>query len=751
MHGHLLLPLLVLALCHLVIAHSQATPPIRFYDFVDNIKTSRRSLSAINLSFRAINQTFDLALEQNLDVLHREATFVGGESESADADIATIDLHRLARNLYKGHVVRSEGTTLDSAQIFKQVGWARMYFDASKGVFEGTFTADGEMYHVKDIDVYHKTRRSIDVQVLGSSYRSERHRSSRMILLLDRDQTAAMAEMTDFSQLAARDQPGFVGQHSECGFDYEQQSLAIMNHTDTIERKAASLSRRAPAGCPTSRKVLFMAAAADCTYTKLHGGKEGALAQMLQNWNTASSVYERTFNISLGLIQVQVQDTCTPNDALLTWNRDCSDAYTITDRLSDFSKWRGVKDADQAGLWHLMTNCPTGASVGVAWLKTLCSTSSSAQASSTTSSSTQASNGTTQYVSGTGVSSSVTVEWKVVAHEIGHNFGAIHDCSGLTGQCPCTDPTVCNCCPCADTNCNCDGRFLMHPTDSATTNDFSPCTITTICGGYPKLGTCLQEPGTLTTLTAGICGNGIREGTEQCDCGTASDFCSDKNDECCSSCQLKSNGTVCRSATGVCDITETCNGTSSICPVDLFVADKVTCAIDATTNGQCASGQCTSRDQQCKNQAASLALTGACSDQITECQLFCTSASGCVSLQSYFIDGTPCGYNSNGVCEAGSCSASGILNQALGWIQSHKQIAIPIIILAGLLILSILYSFLRCCCCPPAARQVKQVPLQRTPRQQQQQQQQWVDPQAYNGPDQGLGGGSTHGTYAQRG
>lgn len=56
--------------------------------------------------------------------------------------------------------------------------------------------------------------------------------------------------------------------------------------------------------------------------------------------------------------------------------------------------------------------------VGVAWLGTLCQTSSNKQDGN-------------QVVSGTGVSSFSKTEWNLIAHEIGHGFGAIHDVSWL--------------------------------------------------------------------------------------------------------------------------------------------------------------------------------------------------------------------------------------------------------------------------------------------------------------------------------
>jgi hypothetical protein len=54
----------------------------------------------------------------------------------------------------------------------------------------------------------------------------------------------------------------------------------------------------------------------------------------------------------------------------MLWNVNC-DNVTLGDRLSLFSQWRGEQKNDNAGLWHLMSGCPTGTEVGIAWLSTL--------------------------------------------------------------------------------------------------------------------------------------------------------------------------------------------------------------------------------------------------------------------------------------------------------------------------------------------------------------------------------------------
>ena len=87
-------------------------------------------------------------------------------------------------------------------------------------------------------------------------------------------------------------------------------------------------------------------------YIQAYGSAEAARNQIINNWNIVSAIYEDFFNIFLGLIDIRLQEACGG----LGFNRACSDTYTITNRLSDFSKWRGTQPLD-AGLWHLMSSC----------------------------------------------------------------------------------------------------------------------------------------------------------------------------------------------------------------------------------------------------------------------------------------------------------------------------------------------------------------------------------------------------------
>lgn len=171
----------------------------------------------------------------------------------------------------------------------------------------------------------------------------------------------------------------------------------------------------------------------------------------------------------------------------------------------------------------------------------------------------------------------------------------------------------------------------------------------------------------------------------------ANPFYSDFNDLCCNSCQLRPANYTCRAASSECDIAEVCSGTSGNCPPDKYKDDLTSCS-----NGlQCASGQCTSRDQQCIARGVSYNMKKACGAD-NGCQVSCQdprSALQCTIFPGAFIDGTPCGIG--GICKSGKCNSENFSNNIKNWIDNHLQIVIPVAIVVGLLLL---FCIFRCCC-----------------------------------------------------
>ena len=106
-------------------------------------------------------------------------------------------------------------------------------------------------------------------------------------------------------------------------------------------------------------------------------------------WNICLTVYRAHLTLALGLPNLKCEMKCLsslrivketnqylfyscPNttDASYPWNVSC-DSAELDSRLSLFSQWRGTRSNDNLGLWHLMSGCPTGSEVGIAWLASL--------------------------------------------------------------------------------------------------------------------------------------------------------------------------------------------------------------------------------------------------------------------------------------------------------------------------------------------------------------------------------------------
>ncbi|KAI8929350.1 Metallo-peptidase family M12B Reprolysin-like-domain-containing protein [Entophlyctis helioformis] len=702
------------------IAQNAAQPkPIRTYDFIGSHKVVRLSRDIVHLSFSAYNQSFELELAPNFQLVHPNA--IVEIHNPADDSIEPLTLPISPHSVFDGKVLK---TGYDGRKFSD--GWARITFDSSNvhdrdATFDGVINTSEGMFHVKRIDHYRKAKRDVDIEIASPYSREPENWRSKLMIFRDEQESAITQRWGPVSSCLSSDPTNILSRRAFNASLPNVEAVSSCQLPDNTAAYEAYLARiqeedanklvaRAPVGCPQSPKVLPMGVAADCTYVASYGSTSAALQAILSNWNSASKIYEATFNVQLAVVRVNLQQSCSANDPDLTWNRDCSAGYTITQRLSDFSNWRGnvQGSSDGIGLWHLMTKCSTQPSVGVAWLNMLCSQTATQQVSG----------GVTQFVSGTGVSSIVPMEWKVIAHEIGHNFGAYHDCTSNT--CPCTGtPASCQCTPCSPT-CDCKGQFLMHPLDNAASGAFSPSSISTICGQFPSIGRCLRDPGSLVSISSGICGNGVKEGNEQCDCGLASECandpccdgatcrfkgnarCDDKNDSCCSNCQVSNNGTVCHSSTGVCDRTVTCNGVNATCPFDTSVPDGTACKTASGVDAQCTSGVCTSRDLQCRA-TGFVNTVSACPAFSNECNLYCQDAGGiCYLLNGNFLDGTTCGIT--GTCQKGKCSGGNPFAVVIQWIQMYPQYAIPIICIAALLILSILWGCVRRCCCRPTRK-----------------------------------------------
>ncbi|XP_035266973.1 disintegrin and metalloproteinase domain-containing protein 23-like isoform X4 [Anguilla anguilla] len=183
-----------------------------------------------------------------------------------------------------------------------------------------------------------------------------------------------------------------------------------------------------------------------------------------------------------------------------------------------------------------------------------------------------------------------------LSQSLAQNLGIQWDPSPRRKECSCLD---------SFDGCIMEDNGVLHP------RKFSRCSISDykeflLKGG----GSCLfNKPSKLFETTE--CGNGYVEVGEECDCGGKAECYK----ECCKKCSLSNGahcsdgpccnntclfyprGYSCRYSVNDCDISETCSGDSGQCPPNLHKQDGYSCQLN---QGRCYSGECKTRENQCK-------------------------------------------------------------------------------------------------------------------------------------------------------
>jgi hypothetical protein len=371
----------------------------------------------IEFNLHRRQQRVRLVLEPNHDVIAEDAHV---EYLYRDGNVRhTERIDRRDHRVFKGQTkLQQDDGSWDT------VGWARVMIhkDGVDPLFEGAFTIMHDHHHVLSRSSYMRTKHefSPDAEDVGTEYmvvfrdsdigpewRSELKRSIGVERACSADslsfntnpqhpvyapmlkrEAGYWGSMSITSLLGKRqlDTPGIPGGGNSGG----------VNLRSTIGNTA---------GCPTTRKVALVGVATDCTYTASFDSQDEARSNIIKQFNTASDVYEKTFNITLGLRNLTISDAECPGSVLAAtpWNIPCGNA-TITDRLNDFSQWRGSRN-DSNAYWTLLSNCATGAEVGLAWLGQACIAQvTQAQGS-----------GQSQVVTGANVVVKTPTEWQVIA------------------------------------------------------------------------------------------------------------------------------------------------------------------------------------------------------------------------------------------------------------------------------------------------------------------------------------------------
>ncbi|KAF1808827.1 hypothetical protein P152DRAFT_468737 [Eremomyces bilateralis CBS 781.70] len=671
------------------------------------------ALSSFDLSFDLHGQRIRLALEPNYDILPEGATI---EYLGVDGEVLRREpIERQDHKVFKGSTW-VDGTRAGHARIV-------VFRDGIYPLFQGSFDVGSNHHHVQLDSHYMSTKHEFDPQLDARDdeymvcFRDSDIATEQMHTELRRSVEPSKACLSDglefntqpdhpvYRAMLKRDD-NFWGTPIESLFGKRQIDSRPGGGNAGGINLASSVGQTA--GCPTTRKVALVGVATDCEYSKAFNSTESARLNVIQQMNSASDLYERTFNISLGLANLTVSEQTCPGTPPPTqpYNIPCGGA-DIQERLNIFSGWRGERK-DQNSHWMLLTNCPTGTAVGLAWLGQAC-VNEALENNSTR-------NGQMEITSGANVVAKTSTEWQVIAHETGHTFGAVHDCTSES----CNDGVSLSsqqCCPLSSSTCNAGEQFIMNPSTARGITAFSACSIGNICTAFRRNSvrtSCFTDNRGVTTISGQQCGNGIVEPGEDCDCGGADDCgdntccdaatckftagsqCDDSNEDCCDSCKYAPSTRVCRASTGECDPQETCAGNSATCPKDDRAPDGQGCGDGL----KCSSGQCTSRDLQCKTVMGSYTRnndTYSCDH--TTCQLSCQSPEfgpgRCYGLNQNFLDGTECG--GGGKCQNGRCTGSSFAKEVGSWIETHKPIVIGVSCgVGGLLLLALLSCLWSC-------------------------------------------------------
>ncbi|XP_058016718.1 disintegrin and metalloproteinase domain-containing protein 15 [Ahaetulla prasina] len=167
-----------------------------------------------------------------------------------------------------------------------------------------------------------------------------------------------------------------------------------------------------------------------------------------------------------------------------------------------------------------------------------------------------------------------------LSHQLGHNLGLAHDSDG------------CGC----DTSIRPQSRkcIMEAPTGIMPGLSFSTCSqrrFQEILQSN-RVGCLLDQPEP-ARLVKSRCGNRLVEFKEQCDCGLSLE-CTDPccnattcqlipgaqcatGQSCCHQCKLRSAGHTCRPVQNECDLPEFCDGTSALCPSNVYKQDGTLC------------------------------------------------------------------------------------------------------------------------------------------------------------------------------
>ncbi|KAL4913797.1 Metallo-peptidase family M12-domain-containing protein [Aspergillus aurantiobrunneus] len=444
-------------------------------------------------------QQVAFVLEPSRDLITQETRI-----RHLDSGHTTEKAKSIADFLY--HITKGAVWTKLPGQPWDSVGWARLIVtrEGSNPLFEGTFMIWSEQFEIRT-----------------------QHQNSGLSASAGEEELKVYPITTTNST----DIPGPELSLNRAG--------CITTAGSTLNKRQTWSDESIPgmgssSNCFDTKRIAYVGVAIDCSYRAAFDSDDDVKRNIINVVNTASVVFEKSFNIALALRDLVISKPECSRNASSThqWDVPCSNG-DLNWRLHRFSAWRATAGDDNA-YWTLMTGCAALAGeIGVSWVGEACKSEYDGLGSGI----------------GANVVGHSNTEWQVFAHESAHMFGANHDCD--SGACASNLDSSGKCCPLTSSTCNANEEYLMKPIASKGMTGFSPCTVRSICSkiGQAAVDTrCLVSPREMDDLEEEVnlpssqCGNGIVEAGEMCDCG--GNICDEFEARCCdpTTCQWQDEG-----------------------------------------------------------------------------------------------------------------------------------------------------------------------------------------------------------------
>lgn len=345
-------------------------------------QVNHRSHFDLTFSLHNKRQQLKLSLEPSDDIIGETAHIEYFDGQGNIKHSEPID--RPAHMVFKGSawIQQVDGS-------WARAGWARIYMrrGGPNPLMEGAFSIMGDSHHVQLQSTYIQTRHDSDFRfnkkadehmIIHRDSDTALHTSNRG---LKRGSSVSLGCETD--KLSFNSDPN----HPILASNFEQAtthgSSKLLRHVAAPGKRQSDTGGNIGAvdlqstigntnGCPTTRRVAMIGIATDCSYTASFDSVESVRQNIISMVNTASDVYERTFNITIGIQNLTISDAECPNTApeSAPWNMPCSTG-SMSRRLDLFSRWSASRGDDNA-YWTLLSTCSSGRTVGIAWLGQLC-------------------------------------------------------------------------------------------------------------------------------------------------------------------------------------------------------------------------------------------------------------------------------------------------------------------------------------------------------------------------------------------